>query len=57
MLELLLIIMDLSASSSESNISGDEGYFFDAIASRMGANAYQYNEPKGSGSESIIIMT
>ena len=46
--------MDLSASSSESSesdISGDEGSFFDAIASGMGANAYQY-EPKGSGSES-----
>ena len=27
LLELLLIIMDLSASSSESDISGDEGSF------------------------------
>ena len=43
--------MDLSASSVETDISGVWRVFFDAIASGMGANAYQYEPkagPKGS---------
>ena len=51
LVDVKMIIMDLSASSSESDISGVWRVFFDAIAFGMGANAYPY-EPKSSGSES-----